>query len=123
MSSKDVERNISELINEFNQTWASQNYEQALSSALSGYLLSHKNGDKLHEKIFLSYLKSTVDDMHNKIMQNDSIEHDVENRCSFCCEEIGNSLYVLGPNVSICEKCIKLATEIIEEKKGTTKGD
>lgn len=33
--------------------------------------------------------------------------------CSFCCEPIGTKKVVRGPRTAICEKCIKLAVELI----------
>ncbi len=120
MIKKNSEQSIDSCFNEWEQAVAAGRYEEALMPALTGYMVSRSEGDKVHEMMLLSYLKIATDKAHERLFpkyDRDEGRANFSDTCSFCCREFGEMPHVLGANVSICAECIKFAWESIRSKE------
>ena len=113
MSNLIVDRDVKSFVDQYEYAISSGDYIGALSSALGGYILTHSNGDRLYEKLFLSNIKIVTDKLHAELIPpSNGTQADFKTVCSFCYKAIEDRQPVYGVGVSICADCIRLASEI-----------
>ncbi|MDH3914386.1 MAG: ClpX C4-type zinc finger protein [Rhodospirillales bacterium] len=88
-----------------------KDFKRGLLVASDGYRLATKKKSHADEKILLYFIKMAVQELLKGTSNQAGVEEG-EDVCSFCCRSTEGKKAVGGPNVLICDECIRTAFEL-----------
>jgi hypothetical protein len=112
--------NPQKLMSKWDEALTRNDFEEGLATAFAGCQWAVANGDSLHKKAFVSFMKIAIDELFKASigpLPSDSRQDLDAIACSFCSRKFDGKEMVQGVNAAICSGCVKLAGEVFSSRE------